>query len=306
MTATSPTIQAILDAQAFLDRTLSLRRHDPIGTNQIASIAIAIATGARSPDGIQFFVVGAVDDTRECNVVKAFAMYSTSRGVFLSPAMTPDEASAVGEHVAITVEPLLFEVTGSNAATTAFNAAYCRNRRSLTTPVWQENLLSYVLGTLRLPLSVAGTMRVASAEHDSDLVTAWSTEFFEYIGAPAQDAVPFAAAGLRRQAIFLWEVEGKPVGFAGFAPPVTVEGETVYRIGPVFVSSTERRKGYASGLTAALSQHLQAMNTSRSSRVCLFADAANPASNKAYQNVGFELHSQSVAYSFTTIAGATT
>ncbi|ETV88708.1 hypothetical protein H257_00227 [Aphanomyces astaci] len=60
----------------------------------------------------------------------------------------------------------------------------------------------------------------------------------------------------------------------------------------------KRRKGYALGLSAALSQHLQPTNQSRSSRMCHFADAANPASNKAYQNAGFEVHSQLAAYSF--------
>ncbi|RHY32738.1 hypothetical protein DYB32_002280, partial [Aphanomyces invadans] len=87
--------------------------------------------------------------------------------------------------------------------------------------------------------------------------------------------------------MFMWVVDGKPVGFASYAPDVEVDGETVYRIGSVFITPTERCKGYASALTAALSQHVRASNPSQTARVCLFADAANPASNKAYQRIGF-------------------
>ncbi|RHY45976.1 hypothetical protein DYB30_012248 [Aphanomyces astaci] len=303
MGSTRLSIQAISNAKSFLDLTLPLRQLDPIGTNQIASIAIAIATGDRSPEGISFFVAFATNDDGDNPpevIVTAFAMYSSSRGVFLSPSMSSDEATTLGEIVAHTVEPLLVELTGIGAAAVAFNDSYCRHRPQPTAAVWKEDLLLYVLGNLQppSPSTVAGAMRVATVETDTGLLTAWTIEFFEYIGIPAQDAPHFTASGLKRQALFVWEVEGTPVGFAGYAPPVDVEGETVYRIGPVFIASMEQRKGYASGLTAALSQHLQATNQSRSSRVCLFADAANPASNKAYQNAGFEVHSQLAAYSF--------
>ncbi|RHZ06030.1 hypothetical protein DYB31_009048 [Aphanomyces astaci] len=292
-------IEAIRDPQSFLTLTLSLRRLDPIGSSQIAAIASDIAYGVRSPDGVRFFVASATSLERGV-VVTSFAMHSSGRGLLLSPTVSMEEATELGEIFANTVELLLVQVMGNDSATAAFNASYCRHRSSPTTSAWKEDLIMYVLGNLQppSPSKVAGAMRSASIGRDADLLTAWSMQFLEYIQAPTDDAAPFVARGFKRHALFVWEVDGNPVGFAGYASPVTVEGETVFKIGPVFVAPSERRQGYASALTAALCRHLLESNIlPTAARICLFANAANPASNKAYQNVGFELHSRRVAYS---------
>lgn len=56
------------------------------------------------------------------------------------------------------------------------------------------------------------------------------------------------------------------------------------RIGPVYTPQDERRKGYGSACTAAVSQKM--LDEGR--RFCfLYTDIENPTSNKIYQNIGY-------------------
>jgi predicted GNAT family acetyltransferase len=57
------------------------------------------------------------------------------------------------------------------------------------------------------------------------------------------------------------------------------------RIGPVYTPPALRKRGYASALTAALSQEL--LDSGR--KFCfLFTDLANPTSNRIYQQIGYQ------------------
>ena len=74
--------------------------------------------------------------------------------------------------------------------------------------------------------------------------------------------------------------DGEPVSFGGFGG-LTPNG---IRIGPIYTPPELRRRGYASALTAALTQML----LDRGRRFCfLFTDLANPTSNSIYQRIGF-------------------
>lgn len=78
----------------------------------------------------------------------------------------------------------------------------------------------------------------------------------------------------------IWLDEGKPVSMAGYGG-LTPHG---IRIGPVYTPPEYRRRGYASALTAALSQEM--LDNGRSF-VTLFTDLSNPTSNHIYQTVGY-------------------
>jgi predicted GNAT family acetyltransferase len=81
--------------------------------------------------------------------------------------------------------------------------------------------------------------------------------------------------------IVLWEDEGRAVSMAGFGGR-TPNGT---RIGPVYTPPELRGRGYASALTAALTQRL----LDGGLRFCfLFTDLANPTSNSIYQRIGYE------------------
>jgi hypothetical protein len=91
--------------------------------------------------------------------------------------------------------------------------------------------------------------------------------------------------------IVLWEDGGEVVSMAGFGGR-TPNG---IRVGPVYTPPELRGRGYASALTAALTQRL--LDQGRSF-VFLFTDLANPTSNSIYQRIGYRAVSDFDFWSF--------
>jgi predicted GNAT family acetyltransferase len=132
------------------------------------------------------------------------------------------------------------------------------------------------------PREVGGRMR-ACTEDDSATLVAWMNAFFAEAlpGAAPSDADRFVARRLAEagEALMVWD-DGEPVSLAGYAG----ETPTGIRIGPVYTPPELRGRGYASALTAALTQQLLASGR----RSCfLFTDATNPTSNSIYQRIGY-------------------
>ena len=135
--------------------------------------------------------------------------------------------------------------------------------------------------------NVPGTYRPMTAA-DQELYIEWKMALFaEAFGEPlprerAERHVqlrletPASAGGLR-----FWCVDGQPVSMAGYKGP-TPRG---IRIDPVYTPPEFRGCGYASAVTAALSQEL--LDSGRSF-VFLFTDLANPTSNHIYQTIGYQ------------------
>ncbi len=91
--------------------------------------------------------------------------------------------------------------------------------------------------------------------------------------------------------LWFWEDGGKLVSMAGYAGP-TPNG---IRIGAVYTPPDQRRKGYASAVTAAVSQHL----LDQGYQFCfLFTDLLNPISNHIYQQIGYKPVSDVARYDF--------
>ncbi|CAK4200332.1 unnamed protein product [Aphanomyces euteiches] len=279
-----------LGANDFLALTAAYRRADPIATNQIASFAVAATDGIWPGTESRFWAVLEGDD------VTGIAMFTPSRGVLLSTSVAPADARTLGHDLVSSIDGIVLFITGSLASVQAFIEAYTRAHPRKVEAHWKEDLILYALDD---DLNVdsrrfQGRMRLANATTDFELLVKWIQAFDEYIKAPPRDET-FVEKGLKRQSLFIWEVEGVPVAFAGHSPAVKLENETVVRLGPIYADASHRRKGYGSALTAAVSRHLQE-TTSTPTRVCLFADASNPASNKAYQNVGFVMHNRSTRF----------
>jgi predicted GNAT family acetyltransferase len=79
----------------------------------------------------------------------------------------------------------------------------------------------------------------------------------------------------------VWEVDGRPVSLVGFGGP-TPNG---IRIGPVYTPPEQRGHGYASILTAHVSQ----LQLDRGRRCCfLYTDLGNPSANAIYARIGYE------------------
>jgi hypothetical protein len=140
----------------------------------------------------------------------------------------------------------------------------------------------YQLDTVMPVGGVPGRLRRAT-EADRPLLEDWLAAFFaEAVPGEAGTASAWVTEALHSttRGVYLWEVEGKPVSLAGHSGP-TPNG---MRIGPVYTPPALRAHGYASAVTAALSQLL----LDQGRRFCfLFTNLANPTSNKIYQAIGY-------------------
>jgi GNAT superfamily N-acetyltransferase len=129
---------------------------------------------------------------------------------------------------------------------------------------------------------VPGRIRDAGASDRALLLDWWKAFSAEALGEDAVRDPPERAIDHRLATddagLVLWDDDG-PVSFAAFGNP-TPNG---IRIGPVYTPPVNRRRGYASALSAALSERLL-----EGRGFCfLFTDLANPTSNKIYEQIGY-------------------
>ena len=133
------------------------------------------------------------------------------------------------------------------------------------------------------PANVSGAMRDYE-RRDRELAVRWMDAFVdEALHGPEPES---SAEFVDRRSedpdagLVVWEDGGAPLSFAGYGGR-TPNG---IRIGPVYTPPELRGRGYASALTAALTQRL--LDEGR--RFCfLFTDLANPTSNSIYQRIGY-------------------
>lgn len=172
------------------------------------------------------------------------------------------------------------------------------NREFITRLVsqWEEDsgieaLLKMAMRIYKLeavqPVSgVPGRIRQAE-KGDRELLDEWFAGFHRDAMREEPDMVHvgnsvtnYLTADPRIRGLMLWEFEGQPVSMAGYAGP-TPNG---MRVGAVYTPPDLRRKGYASAVTAGLSQHL----LDQGYKFCfLFTDLLNPTSNHIYQQIGY-------------------
>ena len=159
----------------------------------------------------------------------------------------------------------------------------------------------YALETVQAPPNVPGGARVAT-EDDRELALSWFVAFGDEVphtGGPGRDR---AEATLDHRlssptaGILLWEDGGKPVSLAGWGGR-TPNG---IRVGPVYTPPELRGRGYATALTAELSQRLlDGRLFEGGRRFCfLYTDLANPTSNAIYERIGYRRVAESAEIVF--------
>lgn len=124
----------------------------------------------------------------------------------------------------------------------------------------------------------------AATPADLDVITAWFIAFQrEALPDDPTDPQSHRATVERRiqeQALYLWEVDGQAVSLAAWSRPM----RHGIAIGPVYTPPEQRGHGYASAVTAQLSQ---SMLDKGYDFCCLFTNLANPTSNTIYQRMGY-------------------
>jgi hypothetical protein len=145
------------------------------------------------------------------------------------------------------------------------------------------NLRIYELTAVQPLAAPSGLMRRAS-EADRPLLEVWF-DAFHHEASPdpgPSNAPEVVSRWLTSPSRYLavWD-DGAPVAMAGATGP-TPHG---IRVGAVYTPPALRRRGYASALVAALSQHQLASGR----RFCfLYTDLSNPTSNHIYQAIGYK------------------
>ena len=141
---------------------------------------------------------------------------------------------------------------------------------------------AYELRQVLPPPQPPGRMRLAGLD-ELDLMAAWLYQFHREATTGEQSTLEELRDGaqlkIQDQHFFLWDDDG-PVALAGKTRP-TPNGCC---IGPVYTPLEFRRKGYATALTAALSQLLL---DEGKQFTALFTDLGNPVSNSIYQKIGY-------------------
>ena len=159
----------------------------------------------------------------------------------------------------------------------------------------------YQLDAVVPPSQPPGASRVAG-ESDRELAVRWFEAFADeavHEGAPGRSDA--ARAVDRRYSVttsgfLLWEDGGDVVSLAGWGGP-TPNG---IRIGPVYTPPELRGRGYATAVTAELSQRLLGGDLFPGGRrFCfLYTDLANPTSNAIYERIGYRRVCESAEFAF--------
>ena len=149
--------------------------------------------------------------------------------------------------------------------------------------------------------TVPGSARVATLD-DRELALRWWIAFGEEVlheGGPgrenAEAMIDFRLSAPSR-GFLLWEDGGEAVSLAGWGG-ATPNG---IRIGPVYTPPELRGHGYATALTAELSQRLlDGRLFEGGRRFCfLYTDLANPTSNAIYERIGYRRAAESAEIVF--------
>jgi predicted GNAT family acetyltransferase len=148
----------------------------------------------------------------------------------------------------------------------------------------------YALERVEPPPTPPGSARVATT-HDREIALRWWIAFAEEALHESSPGTELAEVMIDYRlsspsaGILLWEDGGRPVSLAAWSGP-TPNG---IRVSPVYTPPELRGHGYATALTAELSQRLlDGRLFEGGRRFCfLFTDLANPTSNAIYERIGY-------------------
>jgi predicted GNAT family acetyltransferase len=262
------TIRVTSDAAEFRTTVFPFLERDPVLNTLILSNVAERANGTNRSESGPAVYVSVYDDAGE---VVGAAMRTPNRPVYLGGLredLGRDVADAVAGHL-----PDLAGVAGAAGATQAF-ADRWGERFGTTSTAGKSTRLHKLVDLVRL--TAPGVPRQAT-EADVQLAAEWvAVDFGDDLGDATEE---WARRHVDRGTLWFWEVDGVPVSMVGHHLPTF----GVSRIGPVYTPDEHRRHGYASALTA----HITELILDRGNQACLYTDLANPTSNKIYAQLGY-------------------
>jgi predicted GNAT family acetyltransferase len=278
------------DAAEFLAAAGPLLLGDEARHNLILGIAGTIRD---APDR---YPVRSLWLVRESDEVVGAALRTPPYNLILARPRTQQALAALAEAIAGEELP---GVVGTEPEVHEFAELWSRHRGMPTRTHMRQGV--YALDEVAQLPAVPGSPRVAT-EDDFELLLRWWVAFGEEVlheGGPGRED---AEENVRHKlasptgGFFLWEDGGGTVSLAGWSGP-TPNG---VRIGPVYTPPDLRGRGYATALTAELSQRLlDGRLFEGGRRFCfLYTDLANPTSNAIYERIGYRKVAESAEIVF--------
>jgi predicted GNAT family acetyltransferase len=267
------------DAAAFLTEAEPLLLADEARHNLILGIAGTIRD---TPD---LYPLRSLWLVRDAGEVVAAALRTPPYNLILARPRSAPALAALAEAVAGEELP---GVTGTEPEVEEFAELWSRHSGVAGRVNMRQGV--YALEQVEPLPAVPGSARVAKAD-DRALALRWWIAFGEEVlheGGPGRERAEASVdhkLSSPTSGLLLWEDGGEPVSAAGWGGP-TPNG---IRIGPVYTPPELRGKGYATALTAELSQRLlDGRLYEGGRRFCfLYTDLANPTSNAIYERIGY-------------------
>jgi uncharacterized protein len=276
---------ALDDAGGFLAEAEALLLADEARHNLILGIAGTIRSYPDRYPERQFWVV------RDGGRCVAAGLRTPPYNLALAQ---PAAADALDVLVAALANVDLPGVTGGRPEADSFAAAWCALRGVSSRTTMAQGI--HALERVTPPPRAAGTARDATAAERS-LLLRWLLAFADEAGreggpgADQAERIVDHRLAAPRSGFLLWEDAGDVVSLAGWGG----ESPNGIRVGPVYTPPERRGRGYATALTAELSQRLLAAG----SRFCfLYTDLANPAANAIYARIGYRRVCESAEIAF--------
>jgi hypothetical protein len=267
------------DAASFLAEAEPLLLADEARHNLILGIAGTIR------DSPELYPLRSLWLVRDGNELFGAALRTPPYNLILARPKSQEALAALAESVAGEELP---GVVGTEPEVHEFAELWCRRTGATARTNMRQGV--YALEHVEPPPAVAGSARVAGPD-DRELALRWWIAFGEEVlheGGPGRErAVQSLDHRLSSPStgLVLWEDGGEPVSLAGWGGP-TPNG---IRIGPVYTPPELRGRGYATALTAEVSQRLldgRLFDGER--RLCfLYTDLGNPTSNAIYERIGY-------------------
>jgi GNAT superfamily N-acetyltransferase len=216
------------------------------------------------------------------------------RGAFLRTGSDPLLLSAMPEEAAAELAAALADralpaINGGVPAARAFAAEW--ERRTGTAAQVRMRQRLYRLEKLEMPAVLPPGYARVGVTDDHDLVRAWFTAFeYEALG-PTEVSPALIEDRIGYGGVTLWELDGLPVSMACRTRIVSA----MTRIGPVYTPPEHRCRGYGAAVTAVLTA--SALEDG-ATEVVLYADLANPTSNRVYLRIGYRAISDRLVLGF--------
>jgi predicted GNAT family acetyltransferase len=280
----------LVDATAFLAEAEPLLLADEARHNLILGLAGTIRD---SPDHYPSRSLWLVRD--EGGKIAAAALRTPPYNLILA-APRSEEALAV---LARGIAEDLPGVVGAEPESVGFADFWSQNTGLRARTNTRQGI--YALHEVQPPSGVPGSARVASTG-DRELAVRWWVDFGEEASSSVERGREIAEGSVDYRfsspsaGILLWEDGGEPVSLAAWGGP-TPNG---IRIGPVYTPPELRGHGYATALSAELSQRLlDGRLFEGGRRFCfLYTDLANPTSNAIYERIGYRRVAESAEIVF--------